>query len=293
MTALVRVSLFVAQEEIAAYETLIAEHLAPLVIATDEIGESRNDRKKQTRLAFLFPYPAPIDCFRLLLTSAGKDPACKLEVETIEERNWVEDSLRRLPGVRKKRFFIHGSHIKPDPGGKINLRIDANLAFGTGHHPTTAGCLSLLESLFRSGRYRRFVHHILDYGTGTGILAMGAAKLWRRKVDALDIDNIAVITAKRNIDKNHLSSQIRLINRKKLKPDHYQLVMANIHANPLIALAPVFLKTGAKKALFLLSGLLCEQERQVRGAYEGRGCRFLCRYVEDGWVTIMLQSRSG
>src|SRR6185312_5828347 len=129
-------------------------------------------------------------------------------VELLPDQDWIKLSQEGLPPVRAGRFFVYGAHDRGKvPKGVIAIRIEAGLAFGTGHHETTALCLSVLSDLSKKRRY----DNVLDLGCGTGLLAIGAAKLWRKRVLASDIDPVAVAVTKDNARSNGAASLIRAI----------------------------------------------------------------------------------
>ena len=166
---------------------------------------------------------------------------CDVRCEALPDQDWIRLSLEGLPPVRAGRFFLHGAHDAGlVPPGVIALRIEAGMAFGTGHHESTALCL---EALCRLGKTRRF-QRVLDVGCGTGVLAIAAAKLWHRRVVASDIDPIAIEVTRENARMNSSAPEIQTIVADGL--DHpqirasapYDLICANILAGPLTSLAP-------------------------------------------------------
>src|ERR1700678_1133660 len=173
----------------------------------------------------------------LLSRLAGRD----VYVSLLPDQDWIKLSQEGLPPVRAGRFFVYGAHDKGRvPHGVIPMRIEAGLAFGTGHHETTALCLRVLSDLAKSRRY----HNVADIGCGTGLLAIGAAKLWKRSVTASDIDPVAVEVARENAAANGVGPLIRavtadgLVNPTLAARAPYDLIFANIIAGPLIFLAP-------------------------------------------------------
>ncbi len=165
---------------------------------------------------------------------AGAPP--ELAIERVAARDWVAENQASFPPLLVGRYFIHGSHAgKTVPAGRIGLLIDAATAFGTGEHATTRGCLVALGALARRGRRRR----VLDMGTGTGILAIAAAKTWRVPVVACDIDVEAVRVARRNVAVNGVARQVSVRRgaaygeRWLRRAAPFDLVFANILARPL------------------------------------------------------------
>jgi ribosomal protein L11 methyltransferase len=215
--------------------------------------------------------------------------ACR--IETIPETGWVEKSLKELGPVIAGRFFLHGAHDchRRRPSG-ISLEIDAGTAFGTGHHATTQGCLLALERLLKHRQPRT----ILDVGTGTGVLALAAAKALHRRAIASDIDPEAVWVTEHNARINGLRPWIRVFTAAGLRhraiacAAPYELIFANILARPLMALGPELSQVLAPKGRLILSGLTEEQTRPVFAAYRNRGLVFEACLPIGQWRTLML-----
>jgi ribosomal protein L11 methyltransferase len=175
----------------------------------------------------------------------------------------------------------------------VTIGIDAGQAFGTGHHPTTAGCLSALDALLR----RRGFRNALDLGTGTGILAIALAKAGRTKVLATDIDALATAIAQENCRINAVEPLVTVLTATGVKHPAirarapFELVVANILAKPLVELAPNLAPLVARHGFLVLSGLLSTQRREVATAYLAQGMRFCSvRHVSE-WCVLLLRSR--
>jgi ribosomal protein L11 methyltransferase len=218
-----------------------------------------------------------------------------LAIERLVPRHWVRENQQSFPPIRVGRFFIYGSHYeRAPPAGAIALRIDAATAFGTGEHATTRGCLLALAAL---GKRRRF-RHPLDMGTGTGILAMAAARRWSCQVLACDIDAGSVHVARENVRQNGLGARIRLLHGngyrhaaiRRAAP--FDLVTANILARPLAAMAGDLATALAPGGVAILSGLLTRQAPLVLAAHRALGLRLRRRIVVDGWETLLMERRS-
>jgi ribosomal protein L11 methyltransferase len=213
-----------------------------------------------------------------------------ITVEPLPDQDWIRLSQEGLPPVRAGRFFVYGAHdAGAVPHGVIPIRIEAGLAFGTGHHETTALCLFVLSDLARQHSFR----NVLDLGTGTGLLAIGAARLWKRRVLASDIDPVAVEVARDNAIANDTGPLIRavvadgLANPVLSRAAPYDLLIANILAGPLTRLAPDIIRALAPGSLLVLSGLLTNQEKLVASFY--RDLRFLGVRRMGPWSALIFE----
>lgn len=216
-------------------------------------------------------------------------------VETIDPGvNWVAKSLEGLRPVVAGGFYIHGSHDPaPTAAGVIPIRIDAAEAFGTGHHETTAGCLEAIDRLARRYWFRR----PLDVGAGTGVLAIAIARRLHVRVLATDIDPIAVRTTAQNAQDNGVGRQIGAIvadgmNHPQIsRGAPYDLIVANILAGPLVALAPAIGRAAARGAAIVLSGLLAGQALRVQSAYANQRMYLSRKLIRGEWATLVLHKR--
>jgi ribosomal protein L11 methyltransferase len=206
--------------------------------------------------------------------------------------NWVAKSLEGLAPVLAGGFYIHGSHeAAPVPAGLTGIRIDAAQAFGTGHHETTTGCLEAIDRTLKRRRPRA----LLDVGTGTGVLAIALAKRLHAPVIASDIDPIAVRTAEENARDNGVGRLLTVVEATGL--DHrtiaahapYDLVVANILAAPLQALAPAIGRAAARGATIILSGILNQQAQRLIAAYHQQRMVLRQRIVKKEWTTLVLE----
>ena len=228
-----------------------------------------------------------------LAAAAAAGALVEIGEEKLPARDWVAENQLAFPPLRVGRFFIYGSHYRGRlPPGSIGIAVDATTAFGTGEHPSTRACLTALESLARRHRFRR----PLDIGTGTGILAVAAAKLLRRRVVASDIDAGAVSVARYNVGRNGLTGLVRVRHAqgyrdRTLRKSHYDLVLSNILARPLALLAPDLARVLAPGGRAVLSGLLRRQEPIVLAPHRGCGIALERRIVLDGWSTLVLRAR--
>ena len=208
------------------------------------------------------------------------------------EINWVAKSLEGLAPVTAGGFFVYGSHeTAPVPAGLTGIRIDAAQAFGTGHHETTTGCLEAIDRTLKRRRPRA----PLDVGTGTGVLAIAIAKRLHQPVIASDIDPIAVRTTSENARDNGVAKLIMAIEATGL--DHrqiagnapYDLIVANILAGPLQALAPAMSRVAERGATVILSGILTTQAARVVAAYARQSIVLRQKLVRKEWATLVME----
>ncbi|MEL6617535.1 MAG: 50S ribosomal protein L11 methyltransferase [Pseudomonadota bacterium] len=234
---------------------------------------------------------APDDTALLLLTTALE--ARPFTVSELPETDWVAHVRRELAPVEAGRFFVHGSHDADKvPGGVIPLLIDAAMAFGTGHHGTTLGCLRALDRLIDDGLDRP---RVADIGCGTAVLAMAAAKVWDTPVIASDIDPQAVDVAVVNLAANGVSDHVRVVEAPGFDHDDlagpFDLIFANILKGPLIALAPDLSARLAPGGYAILSGILNEQADEVATVYTRNGNNIVDRTQIGEWTTLTLRKK--
>lgn len=218
------------------------------------------------------------------------DPQVALHLHPLGDQDWVAMSLAGLAPVRAGRFHLRGSHHPPAKGGAVDLLIEAGQAFGTGHHGTTQGCLLALDALAKAGPRPRAV---LDVGTGSGALAIAAAKALKAPAAATEIDPASSAVARANARLNGVTDRVSVMTaaglaHPKLRGRRFDLILANILAGPLVALAPSITRAAAPGARLVVSGLLITQERSVAGAYRARGWRAARRWRLEGWATLLL-----
>jgi ribosomal protein L11 methyltransferase len=228
----------------------------------------------------------------LVASAAGETIAQGVAFDTVEAQDWVKASLEDLVPVPAGRFVVHGSHDRARvPANKLGIEIEAALAFGTGHHGTTRGCLLLLDHVLKARRPRR----VLDLGTGTGVLAIAAAKALQRAVLASDIDPASVKVARDNARLNETGNRVQLIRATGFSAPQFaahgpfDLVLANILANPLRQLAGPMARHLAPSAQLILSGLLTHQASGVIAAYRARGLVPVRHLVVEGWSSLLLR----
>ena len=214
------------------------------------------------------------------------------ELKKVEQQDWLKQVAQSFPPLSIGRFYISGSHVTDAPPvGSIPIQVDAGAAFGSGEHGTTRCCLEALEWLSKKRKFFK----ILDMGCGSGILAIGAAKLWKTSVLAADIDPVAVRVTDENIAINRETVRVEATvsdgyNCEKIKRGKpFDLVVSNILARPLIAFAPDLVKNLAEDGVAVLSGLLTSQEKQVLAAHVMQGLKLEKRFVHKEWCTLVLK----
>ena len=213
-----------------------------------------------------------------------------VETEVLADADWLAMALSGLPPVRAGRFFVYGAHdLGKVPPDVVALRIEAGHAFGTGHHGTTVGCLEAYDQLLQQGAFER----VLDVGCGTGVLAIAAAKTGSPVAVGTDIDEVSVRVANENASLN--DAHARFVHADGLADEAvrgdapYDLVFANILAQPLIELAPDIHAALRPGGTAILSGLLRTQEEQVMAAYAAAGFERASHIHKDAWATLVLR----
>ena len=223
---------------------------------------------------------------------AGLSMSKPIQREPLPDIDWVARSLEGLKPVRAGRFFVHGAHDRRKRhSGELAIEIEAGLAFGTGHHGTTAGCLETLELVVR----REHPRNALDLGTGSAVLAIAVAKLAHIPVLATDIDPVAVRVAAANARLNHVKALVETVTAPGFHHPifaaraPFDLIVANILARPLMRLAPEMARHIKLGGSIVLSGILERQRDAVVSAYVGQQFRHVRTLHREGWVTIHLK----
>lgn len=276
-------------EALPGSDHLFADAETPPVLVADEPDPAKPD---DWLLHAYFEHEPTGDDLAVLCALSSGPP----RIEQLGEENWVAKSQSGLEPIRAGRFFVHTPTHAPDPGA-FNFEIDAGLAFGTGQHATTAGCLEALDRLERAGkRYS----NLADIGTGTGLLAFAALKLWPdARAIATDIDPVSIDVTRDNalinaVPLGHAAGELLLAVADGM--DHplltarapFDLLIANILAGPLIELAPAFVNALAPGGTVVLAGLLDTQADAVADAYTSLGLK----PIESGtgeWPVLVLQ----
>lgn len=274
-------------------EPAVPAYEAALRAGCDAVGWFADEATGLWRVEGVKPAGAkePALAAALALAGAVTGAGATLQRRETPAEGWLARTRAAFPEQRVGRFAIRGTHL---PGarapGRLTLLLDAGAAFGSGEHGSTRGCLRALQRIAHR-RPRR----ILDLGTGSGILALAAAKLLRRPVLATDLDPWAVAVAARNVALNSARGRVRVVpadgwrHRAVRAGRPYDLVLANILARPLAAMARDLARALAAGGTAILAGLLASQARQVLAAHRRIGLRLDFALVEERWITLVLR----
>lgn len=277
-------------EAVGAMEEITGFGENPPVLVADEPDPAKPN---EWLIHAYFDHEPTADDLAALRRLAASEP----QVEQLGDANWVALSQAGLQPIRAGRFTVHTPTFRPD-AGRINFEIDAGLAFGTGQHMTTAGCLAALDNLENNGSV---FANIADVGTGTGLLAFAALALWpEAKCIATDIDPVAIDVAGENAAINgvklgHGAGELLLavadgVDSPMLAARApYDLIVANILAGPLVELAPDFARSLAPGGTLVLAGLLDSQAEAVASAYAAQGLKLQDRGTGE-WPVLVLSS---
>lgn len=280
----------VAQEDAAEWDDAV-------VLTGFELADDQPD---DWRLDAYFPRK-PTHSDRAMVTALFAGGAPDLTAEQMPDEDWVTLSQQGVEPIRAGRFYVHTPDFAPsDEPGVRSFAIPASQAFGTGHHATTAGCLSMLTAMKRRGVV---VRNVADIGTGTGLLAFAALELWPRALaTASDIDAVCAGVVAENAATNGFAQggkagEVTMVIADGMSDPllvargPYDLLIANILSGPLIELAPAFADAVVPGGHVLLAGLLETQEQAVRAAYRRAGFRIADRMVNGDWSILWLRRR--
>ena len=274
----------------------LAAFLGESLDAEDVACVAFEDKAGRWQVAVHFRQPPDEARLRDLVALAVDANASRLlTIEPVAATDWVAQNLADLKPVRVGRLLVHGAHDRAKlRANDIGIEIEAALAFGTGHHGTTRGCLQALADLAK----RRHIRRVLDVGTGSGILAIAAAKLLRTHTTASDIDARAIETARVNARINRAASLLAFVHasgataRAITSAAPYQLIFANILLGALTRLAVPLRRLAAPDARIVLSGLLPSHANAASAIYRAQGFVLEKRITLDGWVTLVMHRKT-
>lgn len=274
----------------------LATYLGESLDGDDTVCAAFEDAAGGWQVAIHFRQPPDEASLRSLVAlAAGGDASRRLRIEPVAAADWVAQSLADLKPVRVGRFLVHGAHDRAKlRANDIGIEIEAALAFGTGHHGTTRGCLQALADLAK----RRHLRRVLDVGTGSGILAIAAARLLHARVTASDIDVRAIEAARGNARINRAASLLAFVRasgtaaRAITSAAPYQLIFANILLGAVTRLAVPLRMVTAPDARIVLSGLLPSHANGALAIYRARGFVLEKRITLDGWVTLVMHRKA-
>jgi ribosomal protein L11 methyltransferase len=269
----------------------LLDRLAEVFDASDAVV-STYDTGSGWAIAIHFNEPPNETAVRALVgLTAGLEAANALSFETLAAKDWVKASQEGLKPVEAGRFIVHSEHYRSGVrANRVGIEIGTAFAFGTGHHGTTRGCLLALDHLLKARRPRR----VLDVGTGTGVLAIAAARVLRRPVLASDIDRRAARVARENVRRNRAPT-VTVIHaaglglRRFRDGRPFDLVLANILLGPLQRMATPMAGLTAPGCRVILSGLLTSQASAALAAYRQHGLVLERRVELEGWSTLVLR----
>jgi ribosomal protein L11 methyltransferase len=285
MAAIWRMRIALPEEAARCAMNILADRFAELPVAAYEADDGG------WTVEVSFASGAERKALLAALRDTVGEPVPDATFEKTPTKDWVAASLAGLPPVRVGRFVVHGAHDRGKVGpNQISIEIEAALAFGTGHHGTTRGCLAAIERFGKVWRPRR----VLDLGTGTSVLAIAAARAFRRPVVAGDFESVAVATARANARMNQAGSFVRVVhavgvNASAIRADApYDFVLANILLPVLQRLARPLRLLLAKRAIVVLSGLLPAHANAALAAFRAQGLTLVRREMLEGWTTLTL-----
>jgi ribosomal protein L11 methyltransferase len=293
-----RLTLVSDERRARAVADLIVESFEPAQAASTAFETERPwpGGGKAWAVEVFFGFEPDVDAIRALIAvAADEGTARSADFGMTEKRDWVANALAGLQPVRAGRFLVHGAHDRARVrANDIGIEIEAGLAFGTGHHGTTRGCLLHFDRLLK----RRRPEAVLDVGCGAGVLAIAAAKVLRRKVWLGDIDPIAVEVANANARLNGVGELCKAVvsrgvqNRTLRGGAPYDVVFANILARPLRLLAPSLAAVTAPDGEAIVSGLLLTDVPAVLASWRAHGFFLAERIDLEGWASLRLRRLS-
>jgi len=265
----------------------LSEAVANFLVERGSPGTEWEERDGNVRLIAYFSEPPPLEAVRRFCADIGAAlGAAAIQTREVADEDWSQSWKPHFRPQRiGDRLYVCPPWDSTPPPGRVEIVIEPGMAFGTGQHASTRGCLTLLEWAVASHQIGR----ALDLGTGSGVLAIALAKLGVREVWAVDTDPQALAIAEQNGARNGVKLSLQFASSVDQIPEAFDFIVANLSAEVLTQRAMQLAGLLAASGMLICSGLLRGEEQRVRGAYEGCGLELRKRYEEDGWVTLALQ----
>lgn len=270
----------------------LGDIVANFLIENGTPGVQLEDHGAMTSIIAYFADQPPLDALRRFYTAITEalsdDTPLNVRVCTIDDEDWAKNwKLHFQPWLVGERLFVCPPWDCTAPPGRVAVIIDPGMAFGTGQHATTRGCLLLLGQAVQE----QLPVRALDVGTGSGVLAIALAKLGVAEVWAVDNDPTACTTAKANAQRNACTRYVHIVPRLNDAPGTFSVITANLDANLLRELAPQLSQRLEANGVLILSGLFPAEEGRVCTTYECRGFQIHRRHEEASWVTLAFRWR--
>jgi ribosomal protein L11 methyltransferase len=271
----------------------LAEPIESFLFDRGAPGLQTEETAGRVRITAHFSAAAPLAALQTFVASLRElFPAAAaplVDVEAIADDGWAENWKAHFPPLAiGERLFVRPPWIAPAPAGRIDIVIDPGMAFGTGHHASTSGCLVLLERALRA----RPLARVLDIGTGSGILAIAAAKLEAEAVWAIDTDPDACAVAAQNAALNGVGDRLRIESALAAVPGRFEVVLANLLAGILIDLAGETAARLQPEGIVIGAGVLVEEAAAVRAAWRAAGLVDDGELADGGWVALRARRAS-
>lgn len=267
--------------------TAVSDAVANFLIESGSPGLQTDEHLAGVLLTAYYSQALPLEPLQRFCAAIGFPlDHTAIRIREIAEEDWADNWKTHFrPQAIGTRLYVCPPWEARAPADRVAIVIDPGMAFGTGQHATTRGCLTLLEWAIAE----RPVERALDLGTGSGVLAIALAKLGVSEVWAVDTDPQAIAAARANAARNRVAASLHFAANVDAVPGVFEVIVANLFANMLQELAPTLSRRLAPGGVLVCSGLLSEEEARVRGVFEACGMAVRRRYNEAGWVTLGLE----
>lgn len=272
-----------------AVTTEHADIVSNFLIEAGAPGVELRDHATGTEVIAYFSARPPIAALRVLLGDLGETPQ-DISTRQIEEESWAETWKHHCrPQIIGERLYVCPSwDAEETPPGRLTIIIDPGMAFGTGDHPSTRGCLRLTEAIATRGPLGR----ALDCGTGSGILAIAAVKLGATEVVAVDTDPLACAAARGNADLNGVHGRVHVADSLDACSPPFDVILANLYTDLLVEIAPHFRRLAAPSGILVCAGFLATDAVRIERAFLREGFQITAQLGEAGWVALELEGGS-